>query len=265
MDSLFTVNKEAFKCGLGSGCVQVTSFLWLKTLNNYQYKHGYNTIQAFKLLYNDGKILRFYRGYIPAIITASTCKIGDLTGYYFVNNNSNQHLNNLEKNTIIASVSSLTRFIIMPVDTLDTFLQIEGKRGFLLLRTKIKTHGIPVLYYGCTMWLSTNFISSFCWFGTYDILNTYFKNNSNTVVQNGCNGFLATMISDTITNPLRSVKIYKQSHHTNISYTQSFKLMVQEKGLLNGLTRGLFTRIITHGIQGSVFVIIWKKIETIWC
>lgn len=253
-------NEKALKTGFGTGLVQVSSLLWLRTVTNYQYKHGISMKNAFKNLYNDGGIFRFYRGYIPAIVTASICKMGDLNGYYLVNDpNLNLNLNNFEKNIIIASISNTTRFIVMPIDTLDMFLQVEGSNGMKMLKNKIKTDGIQTLYHGCSMWLTTNFIGSFVWFGTYQTLEPIFtkKNNFNNAII----GFGSSMMSDIATNPLRSLKVYKQSNHISINYLDSFKEMVHDKGIINMMTRGLFTRVMTHGIQSAMFVVVWKNIE----
>lgn len=47
---------------------QVLSLMWLRTTMNYQYRYGYNTTTAIKILYKDGGIARFYRGILPALI-----------------------------------------------------------------------------------------------------------------------------------------------------------------------------------------------------
>ena len=50
--------------------VQVTSLMWLRTTMNYQYRYGTGkgTLNTMKKLYNQGGLLRFYRGYSAAIM-----------------------------------------------------------------------------------------------------------------------------------------------------------------------------------------------------
>ncbi len=48
--------------------IQVLSLMWLRTTVNYQYRHGSSMTTAFKTLYKDGGVVRFYRGLAPALI-----------------------------------------------------------------------------------------------------------------------------------------------------------------------------------------------------
>ena len=41
--------------------------MWLRTVMNYQYRHGTTTTQAFKTLYKEGGVPRLYKGLIPAL------------------------------------------------------------------------------------------------------------------------------------------------------------------------------------------------------
>ena len=42
--------------------------MWMRTTMNYQYRYGTSTTQAMKHLWKEGGILRFYRGYAPALL-----------------------------------------------------------------------------------------------------------------------------------------------------------------------------------------------------
>ena len=55
--------------------IQVLSLMWLRTTVNYQYRHGSSMTTAFKTLYRDGGIVRFYRGLAPALFQVSTLKL----------------------------------------------------------------------------------------------------------------------------------------------------------------------------------------------
>ena len=70
---------EAGQRALGGGLpgaaamgVQVLSLMWLRTTINYQYRHGTGTLTAFRFLYKEGGVRRFYRGVGPALFQVST-------------------------------------------------------------------------------------------------------------------------------------------------------------------------------------------------
>ena len=59
--------ENGFKGGIAMS-LQITSLLWLRTITNYQYKHGYQMVPAIKELYKQGGAIRFYRGiYLPYV------------------------------------------------------------------------------------------------------------------------------------------------------------------------------------------------------
>ena len=262
---LHKAHSLALKAGTGTSLFQVTSLMWLKTTNNYQYRYGTSLYESMKLLYTSGGIPRFYRGFIPSLFVASTCRVGDFTAYYFAN--SFKDISTVEKLIGISSVSCATRLLVIPVDTLDVMLQVEGKKGYRILYDKVKTTGIRSLYYGGGMWSLMKFTDSFIWFGTYDYLEQKFPKDKNnpiiTNINNGAKGIISSSISDIILNPMRSLKIYKQSTPESISYSQSVKNIVNTEGVSSLFLRGLKTRLITNSIQSAVFVILWKNIEEI--
>jgi hypothetical protein len=151
----------------------------------------------------------------------------------------------------------------VPIDTFDVFLQVEGKKGITKLYNKTKVHGIKVLYYGASPWILNNFISTFAWFGVHNYLDTKYKNNfnENFNIKNGIIGLSASITSDILTNPLRILKIYKQSNEQNIGYKTTINNIIKEKSFNELMLRGLKTRILTHGIQSIFFIVIWKNLE----
>ena len=116
------------------------------------------------------------------------------------------------------------------------------------------------------MWLTMKFAESFLWFGTYEYLEKTFPKSDNKYINNlnyGLKGITSSFMSDILTNPLRSLKIYKQSSEKNITYKECVKNIIKDDGISKLFLRGLNTRLITHGIQSGVFVILWKNIEEI--
>merc|ERR1719156_76738 len=78
-----TLKKAGYRA-LGGGAsgaaamvIQVGSLMWMRTTMNYQYRYGMTTTDALRTLYNDGGILRFYRGVGPALIQGPVSRFGD--------------------------------------------------------------------------------------------------------------------------------------------------------------------------------------------
>lgn len=76
-------------------------------------------------------------------------------------------------------------------------------------------------------------------------------------------GFCSSAISDTCSNSIRVVKVYKQSHPEQLTYTQVVKNVISESGISGLMFRGLETKILANGMQGILFSILWKKFEEV--
>ena len=70
-------------------------------------------------------------------------------------------------------------------------------------------------------------------------------------------------MSDTCSNSVRVVKVYKQSHPENLSYPQVVKSVIAESGVQGLFLRGLETKILANGLQGILFSILWKQFEEV--
>ena len=76
-DTAAILKKAAARAGQGglSGAaamaINVCSLMWIRTAINYQYRYGTSTKEAFKKLYAEGGVLRFYRGLLPAFAKIS--------------------------------------------------------------------------------------------------------------------------------------------------------------------------------------------------
>lgn len=71
--TVVSVLRSAAQTGLAgflAMIIQVTLLMWIRTCMNYQYKHGGSLSSAFKVLYAQGGIYRFYSGYSIAVIQA---------------------------------------------------------------------------------------------------------------------------------------------------------------------------------------------------
>ena len=105
--------------------INVCSLMWLRTIINYQYRYGTSTMQAFKTLYADGGIPRFYRGLLPALLQGPLSRFGDTAA----NTGTLAALDAFESTeklpvaakTVAASVAAaLFRILLMPIDTVKT-------------------------------------------------------------------------------------------------------------------------------------------------
>ena len=71
-------------------------------------------------------------------------------------------------------------------------------------------------------------------------------------------GFVASVVSDTISNSLRVVKTYRQVNEIRIGYLAAAKAVIAVDGLKGLFGRGLKTRILANGLQGLMFSVLWK-------
>jgi len=76
-------------------------------------------------------------------------------------------------------------------------------------------------------------------------------------------GFCSSAVSDTCSNSIRVVKVYKQSHPQQLTYMQVVSNVIQESGIRGLMFRGLETKILANGLQGILFSILWKHFEEV--
>merc|ERR1712151_402812 len=79
-------------------------------------------------------------------------------------------------------------------------------------------------------------------------------------VRNAVIGFASAAVSDTCSNSLRVLKTTRQTALEPIGYMESAKAIIDKEGYAGLFGRGLKTRILTNGIQGTLFTIGWKAI-----
>jgi hypothetical protein len=104
------------------------------------------------------------------------------------------------------------------------------------------------------------------WFATYNFLSEKIPKQDSTMKELGRRailGFCSSAISDTCSNSIRVVKVYKQSHPDNLSYPQVVNKVLQESGVRGLFFRGLETKILANGLQGILFSILWKQFEEV--
>ena len=167
--------------------------------------------------------------------------------------------------TIAASGSAaLFRIFLMPVDTVKTTMQVTGK--FSNVVTKVKTSGIGALYQGSIASASATFVGHYPWFFTYNYLSEKIPKQDTQLAELGRRaimGFSASAISDTCSNSIRVIKVYKQSSEVAMSYPEVVRNVIKESGVRGLFFRGLETKILANGMQGILFSILWKHFEEV--
>ena len=115
--------------------------------------------------------LRYYHGLLPALIQGPIARFGDTAANVGILAllSSNPFLNKLPSplKTVFASIAgALFRMILVPIDTLKTTMQTQGKHGVGILRERIKAYGLGSLWWGAIATAVANFVGSFPWFAT---------------------------------------------------------------------------------------------------
>ena len=165
--------------------------------------------------------------------------------------------------TVAASAAAAGfRIFLMPIDTVKTTMQVTGK--FSNVVSKVKASGPTVLYHGALASASATFVGHYPWFFTYNYLSEKIPKQDTQLGELGRRavlGFCSSAVSDTCSNSIRVVKVYKQSSTEAITYPEVVRNVIKESGLKGLFFRGLETKILANGMQGILFSILWKQFE----
>lgn len=129
---------------------------------------------------------------------------------------------------------------------------------------KFKTNGPSVFYQGSLAACSATFVGHYPWFFTYNYLNSVLPKYDDTprkLARNAVMGFCASAVSDTCSNSIRVLKVYKQSNTDAITYPEALRRVLKEDGVMGLMGRGLQTKIMANGLQGLMFSVLWKLID----
>ncbi|KAK4688319.1 hypothetical protein P7C73_g1795, partial [Tremellales sp. Uapishka_1] len=261
---------RALKSAAGGGAagaaamvIQVLSLMPLRTIMNYQYRFGGSAKNTVKTLWNDGKVPRFYAGLGAAIFQGPLSRFGDTAanaGIFALLESFTWPV--LVKTVAASFCSACFRMTLTPIDTLKTTQQTQGGRaGIKLLRERIAEKGVASLWYGALATAAATFVGHYPWFGTYNYLSDVLP-PPHTLIQKLARqafiGFAASVVSDTVSNSLRVVKTYRQVHEKDVGYITAAKEIIATEGVLGLFGRGLPTRLLTNGLQGLLFSVLWK-------
>ncbi|RDB21854.1 putative mitochondrial carrier C12B10.09 [Hypsizygus marmoreus] len=270
---------KALKAALGGGLsgaaamvLQVLTLMPLRTVMNYQYRYGTTTSQAIVTLYEDGGWTRYYQGLSAALVQGPVARFGDTAANVGILAllQSNSYLKNMPTlfKTVFASLAAAAfRMVLTPIDTIKTTLQTQGAPGWEILKTRIKRYGIGTMWYGALATAAATFVGHYPWFGTYNYLEANLPiahTLVQTLLRRAFIGFVASVVSDSISNSLRVVKTYRQVNETRIGYVDAARSVIAVDGVLGLFGRGLKTRILTNGLQGLMFSVLWRFFLDLW-
>lgn len=77
-------------------------------------------------------------------------------------------------------------------------------------------------------------------------------------------GFVASAVSDTVSNSIRVVKVSKQAAVEAKTYPAVVREIIAADGVSGLLTRGLTTKILSNGLQGLMFSVLWRLGQDAW-
>ncbi|CEO95248.1 hypothetical protein PBRA_004014 [Plasmodiophora brassicae] len=255
--------------GAAAMAIQVVSLMWLRTTMNYQYRNGTTTTEALRFLYKEGGIPRLYKGLVPALAQGPLSRFGDTAANTGVLMFLNSHEGTKDLPISVKSLASSTaaatwRIFLMPVDTVKTSMQVDGKNGIPNLMKKYRMGGIRVFFHGALAASGATLIGHYPWFATYNFLDKNLPKSTNfqeKVIRSAAMGFCSSIVSDTVSNSVRVIKTTKQTFETPISYYDAARVVVDKDGLQGLFGRGLKTRILANGLQGLMFSVLWRLID----
>ena len=267
---------KAGKRALGGGLAgaaamfaQVGCLMWMRTTMNYQYRNGGTTGNALKTLYAEGGIGRFYKGVGPALFQGPLSRFGDTAANagmlaLLAGAEETKDLPVAAKTMMASGAAAAWRINLMPIDTLKTTMQVQGSKGVASLKAKFAKGGPRVLYHGALGAFGATYVGHFPWFFTFNYLDEHVPKYDDTFKKfgrNACIGFCSSAVSDTCSNSIRVLKTTRQTYETPISYGDAARQIIKQDGLLGFFSRGLKTRILSNGVQGMLFTVIWKGLQ----
>ena len=111
---------------------------------------------------------------------------------------------------------------------------MEGKDGLKKLMAKFRVAGTSTFFQGAIAASAATFVGHYPWFFVYNYLSEVLPRYEETpkkLARSAVIGFCASAISDTCSNSIRVIKVYKQSNTEKISYSEALSRVIKEDGL----------------------------------
>jgi hypothetical protein len=116
---------------------------------------------------------------------------------------------------------------------------VEGKDGLKKLMAKFRVAGPSTFFQGAIAASAATFVGHYPWFFVYNYLSEVLPRYEETpkkLARSALIGFCASAISDTCSNSIRVLKVYKQSNTEKISYSEALSRVIKEDGVAGELT-----------------------------
>ncbi|GAB5369472.1 hypothetical protein AAMO2058_001407400 [Amorphochlora amoebiformis] len=240
--------------------------MWLRTILNYQYRHGTSFLATLRLLFKQGGIRRLYRGFGMAIIHAPLTRFGDTAANAAVpvilHGFGKNYTSPLVTQAVTSMVACLWRVIITPIDMIKTVMQVEGSAALDILNTKIKKEGTLALWDGATAGIAAAFLGHFLWFLTFNFLNDSLPESKYWRARRAFIGVCAAGVANMLSNFLRVIKTLRQTSVKSGSYSEDARQLISQVGFFGFILRGVETRMLVNCVQGAVFAVVWKYFES---
>lgn len=248
--------------GMGAQIPNIFALMWMRTIMEYQYRHGGTLSHVFNKLYAEGGVQRFYRGLAPALVLAPVSRFGDTAA----NELAIYSLNNTQvpmwaKTACASATAAAFRLLVMPLDSWKVMKQVHGDRGLKRLLEKARKHP-TAFWHGGAGSFASHCLGHYPFFLTQNTLKEHlpeFNFAHGKHVRFAVIGFASAVVSDSICNPVRVLKVNRQTADKPISYMDAFRSIVEKEGVSGLWGRGLKTRVISNGIQGALFTVMWRS------
>jgi hypothetical protein len=252
--------------GIGAGIVQVMCLNWLKTAMNWQYYHGGSLKDAFRSLWLEGGIGRFYQGAGFAFVQVPVAHFGSTfvqAGIVGLVSSSGHIVHGMQATMLVAIMGAFWRILIAPLDTLKTTWQVHGTSAKKMFDRRLHVSGPSELWSGASALFFCQLMAKLPWWGVYNIIMQSWSQPSSpamSMLRNGIAGMLAQMASDVATNSIRVLKVRRQATVEGQGYAADAEEIVNEEGVMGLFLRGLSGRIILGSLNGALFAVLWNLI-----
>ena len=177
-----------------------------------------------------------------------------------------RHMPVAAKTAAASAAAGAWRVALMPVDAFKTTMQVHGARGAEVVVRKVLERGPRALYHGAAASAGATMAGHFPWFSTYNAADAWLPEQQERLprlCRSALMGFSASLVSDCVSNSARVVKTTRQTALHPLSYPDTVRHIVARDGVLGLMGRGLQTRLLSNGLQGVVFSVVWKELQAV--
>jgi len=269
------------RAGAAAAAIQVLSLMWLRTAMNYQYRYGGGLRATLSQLWKEGGVPRLYQGLPFALLQGPLARFGDTAASVgvlavFAAAPLPFALPLAAQTAVASGVAGAWRIFLMPIDTFKTAVQVNGPEGLRVLQSRIAEEGAGVLYNGSLAAAGATIAGHYPWFFTYSLMVGWLPEPAvwahalaldplaAELLRSAAIGFVASTVSDCVSNALRVLKTTKQTVAEPLTYVEVLQLVLRTDGVPGLLGRGLGTRLLCNGIQGTLFTVVWRYLQARW-